>query len=105
MFSQKHRIKKKKEIAEIFKNGKKLNSKTVAIKYKKNDHGFGRFAVIVSKKTEKYAYKRNSLKRKVRHILKKKAVKKEVDMLCYLYSNEAKELEKDLLYLLLKIKQ
>jgi len=104
MFSQKHRIKKEKEITEIFKNGKKLNSKTVTIKYKKNDHGFGRFAVVISKKTEKYAYKRNTIKRKIRHILKNKAIKKEVDMLCYLYSNEIKKLEKDLLYLLLKIK-
>ena len=104
MFSRKHRIRKKKEIVEIFKIGKKLNSKTIVIKYRKNDLNYGRFAIIVGKKTEKFAYKRNNLKRKIRHVLYEKSIKKSFDVLCYLYGSDVLVLKKDLLYLLPKIK-
>lgn len=67
------RIKKKKEIKEIFKNGKKIVCPNYNIIYKENKKQRDRFAVIITKRCGK-AYIRNRTKRYYREIIRKNRI-------------------------------
>ncbi len=66
MLARKHRIKKKKEIENIFKKGRSFRQDFLILKIIKNDLGSCRFAFIVSKKISKKAVERNKVKRSLR---------------------------------------
>ncbi len=106
MFLKLNRIVKQKEFEKIFKKGKGKYSKSLGIKYLKNDFGFNRFAVIVSTKISKKATERNKIKRRIRSILKKQKYQKTPNydiIILTLPSIKLKtfiEIEKDIIYLL-----
>ncbi len=69
MFSQKNKIKKKKEFEIVFKKGESFSRKAFLLKIKKNNLNFSRFAFVCPIKVEKKATKRNKSKRIFREII------------------------------------
>ncbi|WP_038055096.1 ribonuclease P protein component [Thermodesulfobacterium hydrogeniphilum] len=69
--SKKERIRKNKEFAKVFKEGKKLwiNSILLII-YTPNDLGYRRLGIVVSKKIKK-ATQRNKVKRWIRELFRR----------------------------------
>ncbi len=69
--SKKERIRKNKEFAKVFKEGKKLwiNSILLII-YAPNDLGYRRLGIVVSKKIKK-ATQRNKVKRWIRELFRR----------------------------------
>ena len=72
MLQQKNRIRKKKEIEEIFKKGKGFKQDFLILKTNKNNLDTCRFAFIVSKKISKKAVIRNKIKRRLREAVRLK---------------------------------
>lgn len=60
----------KKNFDLIYKKGKSKNSKYFFIKYLPNYKNYSQFGIIISKKKEKLAVKRNRLKRILKSALK-----------------------------------
>lgn len=65
-----NRIKKKNEISDIFKRGKKHNCLCFKIIYRENEEKIDRLAILVSRKTGN-AVKRNRIKRFFREVFRK----------------------------------
>jgi ribonuclease P protein component len=72
-FRVKNRIKKKTEISDIFRRGKKYKCCGFKIIYRENEEKFDRLAILVSRKTGT-AVKRNSIKRFFREIFRKNRI-------------------------------
>jgi ribonuclease P protein component len=70
MLPFKCRLKKKKDIEKIFKEGKSFKEGFLILKTIKNSLDFCRFGFIVSKKISNKAVVRNNLKRKMREIVR-----------------------------------
>ena len=75
MLEQKNRIKKKKDIENIFKKGKTFKQDSLILKILKNDLSFSRFGFIVPKKVSKKAVVRNKIKRRIREIVRSMMIK------------------------------
>ena len=71
MLPKKYRLRKRKEIEKIFKEGKSKNLNLVFIRFLKNNLGYPRFCFIVSKKVSNKATKRNKVKRLLREVVRK----------------------------------
>jgi len=69
---KKYRLKKEKDFELVFKRGKKANSDSLFLKFKKNNLFFSRFGFSVGKKISKKAVIRNKIKRKLSNIIYKK---------------------------------
>lgn len=61
----------KDSIENVLKRGRVINSPLFSIRYLENPLKMARFTVVVSKKEEKTAVKRNLIKRKFREIVRK----------------------------------
>lgn len=72
MLSQKHRLKKKKDIEIVFKKGKVFRENLLLLRTVKNELNFYRFGFIVSQKVSKKANIRNKIKRRMREVLRLK---------------------------------
>ncbi|MDP1538407.1 MAG: ribonuclease P protein component [bacterium] len=72
MLSKNHRIRKKKDIEKIFKEGKNFREDSLVLKTVKNDLNACRFGFIVSQKISKKANIRNKIKRRLREIVRAK---------------------------------
>ena len=70
MLSAKHRLRKKKEIDKVFKNGRSFKEGCLILKTMKNDLAFCRFAFVVSKKVSSKAVVRNKIRRKIREAVR-----------------------------------
>src|SRR5690554_858586 len=70
---KKERIKKRKEIKEIIKTGKRIVSPNYNIIYKENEKQKDRLAVIITKRSGK-TYIRNRTKRYYKEILRKSRI-------------------------------
>jgi ribonuclease P protein component len=66
------RLKKTKEIRDVFKNGRFFKEDFLILKTVKNNLNKSRFAFIVSRKISKKATARNKIKRRLRAIIEKK---------------------------------
>lgn len=64
MISNKHKV-PRIDIPYILKKGQLSNSDLFIIRYRKNNENFSRFRVIISKKLEAKAVKRNKLRRQI----------------------------------------
>jgi len=71
MLPKKYRLKKRKEIEKVFKEGKSKKLNLVFIKFLKNNLEYPRFCFIVSKKISNKATKRNKVKRLLREVVRK----------------------------------
>ena len=67
-----HRLKKKKEIERVFKEGEGDREDFLFLKLAKNYLKASRFAFIVGRQVAKKAVQRNKLKRRLREIIKNK---------------------------------
>lgn len=61
----------KDSIENVLKRGRVINSPLFSIRYLENPLKIARFTIVVSKKEEKTAVKRNLIKRKFREIIRK----------------------------------
>jgi ribonuclease P protein component len=64
MIAQKHRV-PKEFIPQLLKSGESYRSDLFIIRYKENEKQFNRYRVIISKKIDPKAVKRNKLRRQV----------------------------------------
>ncbi len=71
MLPKKYRLKKEKDFESVFKRGRKANSDSLFLKFKKNNLSFSRFGFSVRKKISKKAVVRNKIKRKLSNIIYK----------------------------------
>lgn len=112
MLSQEYRLRKDKEIKTVFKKGKSFYSKILGVKFLSNELENSRFAFVVSNKVSKKAVKRNLLKRRLRGIIQLNLAKIQgnYDVVIItrarvgIMDKKYQELEKDLLWVLKKIK-
>lgn len=72
MLPKENRLKRKKDIENVWKHGKSQRFNSLLLKAVKNNLAKTRFAFIVSVKVAKKAVKRNKLKRRLREIIRKK---------------------------------
>jgi ribonuclease P protein component len=87
MFKHSHRLKLKKDIDNVFKNGRSSFTVNLGVKAVVNRLNENRFTVIIGKKTHKNAVKRNLLKRRARAILKKVTLKPGFDIIVLFQKN------------------
>ncbi len=76
MISTSHRV-PRKSIPYVLRKGAESTSKLFIIRYKKNEQGFSRYRVIISKKIDAKAVKRNKLRRQVYESIRTNIPKKE----------------------------
>jgi ribonuclease P protein component len=70
MLPQENRLRKGKEVEEVFKTGKSVFDPVCGFKYQKNNLDKSRFVIMVGTKIFKSAVKRNRLKRQISEILR-----------------------------------
>lgn len=70
MFQQKNRLKRKREIEKVVKEGGSVFDPVCGIRFLKNGLSDTRFAVVVGTKVHKSAVKRNRIKRQYREIIR-----------------------------------
>ncbi|MBR3172525.1 ribonuclease P protein component [Candidatus Saccharibacteria bacterium] len=85
----------------VYQKGKTIRGNKASLVFCENERGFTRIAVVVSKKVEKTAVKRNRIRRRVYEALRKNLnlIPEKHDYIFVIYSNkvatmEFKELEK-----------
>ena len=72
MLPVKNRLTKDKDFNYIFKNGKPSYNKITGFKVVKNQLQLNRFGIIIGKKINNKAIKRNTIKRQIRAIIQSK---------------------------------
>ena len=104
MFVRRQRI-KKKVFEDIILNSKAVYGSCLYIKYKGNSLPYPRFAVVVPKKVERSALKRNAIKRKLRAIILKneKAIPKSLDVVFFTKNTNKECFEDDILNIVKKL--
>ena len=65
MLSKKYRFHSRGGVRYVYPKGKTIRSPKMSLVYLDNTRGFTRVAVVVSKKTEKSAVKRNKIRRRI----------------------------------------
>jgi ribonuclease P protein component len=70
MLAIKYRLKLNRDFDKIFKTGHSYYGRFVGVKIINNEKTYNRYAVLVGKKIEKSAVKRNLIKRKTLNIIK-----------------------------------
>ena len=90
MLNKKYRFHSRGGVRYVYQNGKTIRSSKMSLVFAKNSKGFTRFAVIVSKKVEKSAVKRNFIRRRVYEALRVNfdLIPKKMDYLFVIYSKE-----------------
>jgi len=70
MLKKQQRITNGRDFQNIYRRGRHLSSAFFGLNYLRNNFGFARLGVVVSKKTARKATDRNLYKRRVREILR-----------------------------------
>lgn len=65
MLNKKYRFHSRGGVRYTYQNGKTVRTPKISLVYNKNERGFQRFAVVVSKKVLKSAVGRNRIRRRV----------------------------------------
>ena len=65
MLNKKYRFHSRGGVNYTYKHGKTIRTPNISLVYNKNEKGFERFAVVVSKKVLKSAVGRNKIRRRV----------------------------------------
>jgi ribonuclease P protein component len=83
MLSKKNRLKKKKDIERVLKEGKRFKEDFLILKLRENNLKESRFGFTVSQKVSKNATLRNKIRRRLSEIVKMKSkkIKKGLDLL------------------------
>ena len=107
MLPQKNRLKKRKQFAYIYKNGKKVNGKNLSIVFTLNKRSETKIGFSVSNKVGK-AVLRNKIKRQLRAIIRKQLNNLRIHQNIVLIAHpnivecDFSKMEKEVLYLLNK---
>lgn len=72
MLAKENRLKKKKDVENVWKKGKSFRTGLLSLKTLKNNQTAGRFAFAVGTKVSKKAVVRNKLKRRLREITRRR---------------------------------
>ena len=90
MLSKKYRFHSRGGVKYVYQHGKTVRSQKMSLVFVPNTRGFTRVAVVVSKKVEKTAVKRNRIRRRVYEALRKNfdLVPKKMDYAFVVYSKE-----------------
>ena len=103
MLSKKYRFHSRGGVRYVYQKGKTIRSPKMSLIYTNNSKGFTRVAVVVSKKIEKSAVKRNRIRRRVYECIRKNfdLFPKEKDYIFVIFSNDTlkmnySDLEKNL---------
>ena len=104
-----HSLRLKKDIDFVFKKGKKHTSYTFYLKYADSKKTFFRYAVVVSSKVSKKATTRNKIRRQIKEIIRKhQKFIPAMDFVVFVQKialeKNFKEIEKEMLFLLDRIK-
>ncbi len=104
-----HSLRLKKDIDFVFKKGKKYTSYAFYLKYVDSKKTFFRYAVVVSSKVSKKATTRNKIRRQIKEIIRKhQKFIPTVDFVVFVQKialeKKFKEIEKEMLFLLDRIK-
>ena len=101
MLSKKYRFHSRGGVRYVYQHGKTIRTPKMSLTFTKNTRGFTRVAVVVSKKVEKSAVKRNRIRRRIYEALRINfdLVPKETDYIFVVFSNDIltipfKDLEK-----------
>ena len=70
VLSKKYRFHSRGGVRYVYQHGKTVRSSKMSLVFAENTRGFTRFAVVVSKKVEKSAVKRNRIRRKIYEVLR-----------------------------------
>ena len=70
MLSKKYRFHSRGGVRYVYQKGKTVRSPKMSLVFVRNTRGFTRFGVVVSKKVEKSAVKRNRIRRRVYEALR-----------------------------------
>ncbi|MFH1777716.1 MAG: ribonuclease P protein component [Candidatus Omnitrophota bacterium] len=71
---------KKYDFEQIFQHGRQIKTQGMVFYYKVNNLNQLRISVIISKKTEKSAVKRNRLRRQIKEIIRTAAINRAIDL-------------------------
>lgn len=71
MIKKEKRLRKKKDIENVFKNGKSFYSNLLGIKILKNNLSLNRYCVVISSNISKKAVERNKIKRRIKAVILK----------------------------------
>jgi len=111
MLSSKHRLKKKKDFAKVYKKGKGFKQDFLFLKAVENGLEDTRIGIVVSSKIAKKAVERNLIKRRLREIIRKRIeeIKPGLDIVLITLKGISKEtsfqaIEETIDKLLLKLK-
>lgn len=75
MLVSKNRLRKKRDIDNVFKKGKTITGSFIFLRIVKNNLDINRFAFVISTKISKKAVVRNKIRRQLREIIKKDILK------------------------------
>ncbi|MBT6069129.1 ribonuclease P protein component [Candidatus Peregrinibacteria bacterium] len=75
MLKKRFRLTKRDNISNIIKEGKSLSGKFFLCKAVPNELKFNRFSIVVSKKVEKRAVRRNKCRRRIHEALRNHSLK------------------------------
>ena len=90
MLSKKYRFHSRGGVRYVYQKGKTIRSPKMSLVFAENTRGFTRVAVVVSKKVEKSAVKRNRIRRRIYEIIRKnfELLPKKVDYIFVVFTNE-----------------
>ena len=95
MLRKKYRFHSRGGVRYVYQKGKTIRSPKMSLVYTKNTRGFTRIAVVISKKIEKSAVKRNRVRRRVYEAIRLNIDKfpKATDYVFVVFSGEVKKME------------
>ena len=93
MLSKKYRFHSRGGVRHTYQNGKTIRRPQISLVYTKNERGFLRFGVVVSKKVLKSAVGRNRIRRRVYEAIRLNLPKNaKMDYLFIVYSKDIKDM-------------
>lgn len=93
MLSRKYRFHSRGGVKHTYQKGKTLRRPYISLVYTKNERGFLRFGVVVSKKVLKSAVGRNTIRRRVYEAIRLNLPKNaQADYIFIVYSKEVKDM-------------
>lgn len=94
MLNRKYRFHSRGGVRYVYQKGKTIRSPEMSLVFANNTRGFTRMAVVVSKKVEKTAVKRNRIRRRVYEVLRLNFdnIPKERDYIFVVFSKKVLEM-------------
>lgn len=94
MISKKYRFHSRGGVRYVYQKGKTVRSPKMSLVFVKNNRGFTRFAVVVSKKVDKTAVGRNRIRRRVYEVLRTnlKDIPDKTDYVFVVFSKDIKDM-------------